>query len=122
MKYLLEFKHFDLPKTPNQLLGAHWRVRAGHSKKWERIVWRYVWPIKPHEPLKAARLVFIRASSHPLDPDNLPGSFKAVQDALVKCGIILDDTHAVIGSPQYLHMIAPPKRGYIKVTIESLEV
>lgn len=121
MKYFLEFTHPELPKTPNQLLGAHWMLRARHSKRWYRIVWNYCFHLKPPQPLAKARLVFIRGSSRPLDPDNLPGSFKAVQDALVKCGIISNDTPAVIGQPQYLHEQAAPKKGFIRVRVESVE-
>lgn len=116
--YSLEFKHFELPATPNQLLGAHWSKRAKHANKWERLVWKYVWPFKPAQPLRRATLTFMRGSSRELDPDNLPGSFKAVQDALVKCGIILDDNNNVI-TAYYLQEKAPPGKGYVKVRVEG---
>jgi hypothetical protein len=40
MTYSLEFTIHMLPKTLNSLLGAHWKIRAGHAKKWERAVWK----------------------------------------------------------------------------------
>src|SRR6185437_3610824 len=113
--YTLAFELLGLPKVPNELLGAHWRVRAGHAKRWERAVWAKCWHLKPNTPLIKASLVLTRCSARSPDFDNLALSFKPVVDALVKCGVIVDDTPAVIGQPTYKHERARPGRGLIRV-------
>lgn len=115
--YEIEFEIDGLPKMPNSLLGASWKVRAGHAKRWERLVWKCVWPIKPNEPLAHAALLLIRCSSMEADFDGLVGSFKCVTDGLVKCGIIIDDKPAVIGQPSYKWEKVPPGKGKIKVKV-----
>ena len=119
-KYILEFSIPALPKSPNQLLGAHWTVRANHAKRWERLVWGYVWPHKPKEPLKKAKVTFIRHSIRVMDADNLRSSFKCVADSLVKLGIIADDSMAVIGEPIVRH--EKTKRKEQKITIKVEEI
>lgn len=42
------------------------------------------------------KVEYTRFSSRPLDRDNLYGSSKAWIDALVRCGVIVDDTEARI--------------------------
>lgn len=117
--YALAFEIAGLPKVPNELLGAHWRVRAGHAKRWERAVWREVWPLKPAAPLTKARLTLTRCSARTPDFDNLALSFKPVVDALVKCGVLIDDTPAVIGQPTYAHEKVRPGKGKIKIQVEG---
>jgi Holliday junction resolvase RusA-like endonuclease len=110
-----------LPKSPNDLLGAHWRQRSKHAKEWQEAVWAYLLKAggKPPAPLTRARLSLIRYSSVEPDRDNLRGSFKAVVDGLVKAGVLVDDTSAVIGEP-YVHWIkAPPRKGMIQVIVEE---
>ncbi len=119
MKYTLEFEVPILPRLPNQLLGSNWRTRAGHAKKWERLVWRYCWHLKPDLPLAKAKLVLTRFSSRRPDYDGLVGSFKAPIDALVKCGILSGDTHEVIGVPEYRHEPIGACKGKVKITVEG---
>ncbi|MEE9386377.1 MAG: hypothetical protein V3V08_23430 [Nannocystaceae bacterium] len=47
-------------------------------------------------------------------------SFKAIVDGLVSCGVLKDDTHAVIGTPEYCWEKAKRAEGH--VTVEVWEV
>ncbi len=118
--YVLEFEIQALPKTPNALLGAHWRTRSSHAKRWERLVYQKVFPYLPNTPLKRARLILTRFSSRAPDADGLCGSFKCVVDALVKCKVIENDTLEHIGMPSYHYEKCAPKLGKIRVKVESL--
>lgn len=118
--YTFEVEIPVLPRLPNQLLGAKWRTRAGHAKKWEHLVWRYCWHLRPTEPLKRARLTLTRFSSRRPDFDGLVGSFKSPLDALVKLGVLADDAHEVIGVPEYLHEHIGACRGKIKIIVEGI--
>ncbi len=120
MSYTLEFRIDGLPKTGNVLLGAPWKVRAGHAKVWERKVFKECWHLRPPEPLKKAKLTFTRYSSRTPDFDGLVSSFKAVKDALVKLGFIVDDNPKVVGQPTYVHEVVSPLRGAVKVKIEEI--
>lgn len=119
MSYKLEFTLDGLPQTPNSLLGAHWRVRSGHAKRWERAVWAKCWHLRPSEPLNKAKLRLTRFSSASPDYDGLVGSFKPVIDGLVRVGILSDDTMEVIGVPEYKVEKIGPKKGRIKVEVEA---
>ena len=118
--YQLTFYVSDLPKTPNSLLGANWVVRAGHAKKWDRLVWKAVWPFRPSQPLAKAKLTLLRSSSKALDYEGLVGSFKAPIDALVKNGILLDDSMVVIGQPTYLHEMGKRGGGFVMMKVEAV--
>ncbi len=120
MSYTLEIQIPALPKTPNALLGAHWRVRSNHAKRWKQVIGMFA--VKaglPPEPLKKSIIYCTRLSSHRLDLDNLAGSFKCLIDALTFNRVIEDDTpdHVVI---YYRHEIAPPKKGSIKIRVEEV--
>lgn len=120
-KYVLELEIPILPRLPNQLLGSHWRTRASHADKWRRIIAEQVALAGgPVEPLKRAKLTFIRRSTKRPDHDGLVGGFKAIQDSLVRAGVLVDDTHEVIGVPTYDHEKVGPKCGGIFIRIEQL--
>lgn len=119
MTYRLEFTIPDLPKLPNQLLGAHWTIRSGHAKAWKRKVWRCVWHLKPSEPLKKASLTLTRGSSREADFDGLVGSFKAIIDGLVEAQVLAGDTQSIIGQPCYQWTKAKRGAGFIRVLIEG---
>lgn len=119
-KYSLEFEILALPKMPNQLLGSHWRRRVVHAKKWTDLVALATNQFRPPQPLTSAALRFVRISSAEPDYDGLCGSFKALADALVKNGIILDDSPGVIGVPDYRW--EKGIRGYGKVRVSVTEI
>jgi Holliday junction resolvase RusA-like endonuclease len=110
-----------LPKTPNNLLGAHWTIRSSEAKKWLRAVINAISLNGkiPETPLERARIECVRMSSGRMDDDNLRGSFKSVIDALKKCGVIKDDSpdHVLV---TYSQTKAPPGGGKIKVSVEEV--
>lgn len=115
--FQLEFRLDGLPKSPNQLLGAHWTIRSGHAKKWKRLVWRMCWHLKPSSPLKSALITFTRASSaKSMDDDNLAGSFKSVRDGLKEAGIIQDDSPEFVEC-KYERAKCAPKHGHVIVRV-----
>lgn len=118
----IEFEIDALPKMPNQLLGSCWQARASHAKKWKQLVMIHTNQFKPNKPLTSAALTLVRMSSVQSDFDNLTGSFKAVIDALVHCGILSNDTPEVIGHPTYEWKKVKRGHGGILVRIESHEV
>ncbi len=112
-----------LPKSPNQLLGAHWRTRSRHSKQWLHAVHIVFLTngINPRIALTKAKIKLTRVSSVMPDADNLRGSFKPVMDALVKLGTIIDDNPNVVGEPEVEWVKGKPKEGYIIVQISKDE-
>lgn len=112
----------DLPNL--QADTMHWRTRHSYRKRWHNRVRAAVideagiprngWP------LRRAHIVYTRHSSHHRAPDadNLAYSFKAVQDGLVKCGILDDDTPEHITTE---HRWQQCKRGEGFITVEVEE-
>lgn len=121
-EYVRVFTVRELPKTPNELLGAHWRVRSGHAKKWLRAVENAFAIVgKPDRPLDHALVAFtLRTSGKAMDDDNLRSRFKAVADALVKAKVIVDDSPAHM-TATYVQEKAAPREGSITVRVESVE-
>lgn len=120
MIYTVSFEIYSLPAMPNKLLGAHWRVRSGHAKKWKTLVWAEVNARKPAAPLQKAQVILTRHSSVEPDTDGCRGSFKVVLDALVHCGVLANDKPENVGEPIVRHEKAPPKRGMITVTVTEV--
>jgi hypothetical protein len=119
--YTLAFAIADLPKSPNAILGAHWTIRAGHADKWRRAVKRAIElnGAFPERPLQLAEVHMTRCSSGLMDDDNLRGSFKAVADALVKLGVLEDDSPKhMLG--HYRQEKAPPGKGGVRIRIVDL--
>lgn len=117
---------FILPKTVNSIGKAsiwqshterhNWRKEiALHRRLWEAINGSV-----PGLPFKRSRLILIRHSTRPMDPDNLPASFKYVIDALKFNKIIEDDSHKHI-ELTCLWEKAKRNEGKITIKIESIE-
>lgn len=121
MPYRLSFEVEGLPKMPNQLLGAHWRIRSGEARKWKKLVWATIANKRPKEPLAKALVTLTRYSSMEPDRDGLRGSFKPILDALVHCGVIEDDKPSNVGEPFVCWEKCPPKKGKIRVILEERE-
>ena len=120
MSYSIEFEIMGLPKLPNQLLGRHWRSRAGHASQWKDKVFMAIGRKRPDEALPVARLTMTRFSSSSPDFDGLVGSFKSIVVALVKLGILVNDKPSNIGCPTYLWEKTKQGAGKIKVKVESI--
>lgn len=121
MSYTLELHIPILPRLPNQLLGSKWQTRAAHATKWRRIIAEQVAIAgRPDQPLTKAKVRCVRRSSKRGDYDGIVGSFKALLDGLVHAGVLIDDTHEVIGAPEYDHEKVGAKDGGVFVRVEAL--
>lgn len=113
------FEIDGLPKMPNQLLGAHWQTRSSHARDWKKRVWAATANKKPKEPIQVAKVTLCRHSSVEPDTDGLRGSFKPILDALVHCGILVDDKPSNVGEPVCFWVKVAPRRGKISVIVEE---
>jgi Holliday junction resolvase RusA-like endonuclease len=103
----------------NMLYRGDWRKRAAEVRRWKAIVALHFAKQRPEKPLTKANLTFVRCSSRRPDEDGLVSGFKAVQDGLVECGILADDSFEVIGRPTYGWKKAPKNGGSIYVLVEE---
>ena len=117
-----------LPKTTNAKgKSQHWAARKREADYWKKLVWydsRFLFTGSktglPAFPMSRAKLTLIRYSSVSPDFDGLVSSFKHVIDALIAAGILENDKFENIGAPTYEWRKAPPKKGHITVTVETL--
>jgi hypothetical protein len=76
---------------------------------------------KPKDPLTKANITLIRHSYRYLDYDGLVGSFKPVVDALVSCGVLIDDNWGVTGKWNVDQRFRAKKEGpMLEILIQSL--
>jgi len=120
MTFRLEFEIPSLPKRPNELLGAHWRSRSNHKKKWLRLIHLVTLGKRPVKPLEKAKLTLTRFSAVEPDEDGLSGSFKPVVDSLVDLDILIDDRRENTGVPDYRWVKCSPRKGKIQVIVEEI--
>ena len=118
--YSLKIEIQGLPKTINAIGRKHWAVKMKEAQYWKATVGYSVADKRPPKPLKKARIVFIRYSSIPTDPDNLTSGFKHVLDGLICARVIENDKYVNIGMPEYRWERAKPREG--KIRIEVYEV
>ncbi len=71
----------------------------------------------PPKPLKKAEISFVRYSYRFLDFDNLCSSFSNTLNALVTCGVLVDDSWGVIGKPEYDQVKVDRDQSRIKIMI-----
>lgn len=124
----IEFEIPGLPKMTNGL-RVHWRVIQKERAKWKELVGPAAHIALNEQkraarislPLLRAQLTFTRYSSRQPDFDGLVSSFKGPQDSLVEVGILKDDSMSVVGQPHYQWIYAAPRKGKIKIKIESVE-
>jgi len=84
----------ELTPSLNKWQRMHWAKRAEIKEQWQ-------WLIKAEKPKKhdgSVAITYTRVSTQPMDLDNAAASFKAIGDALVKCGVVEDDSPDVITS------------------------
>jgi hypothetical protein len=83
----------------NRVMRIHWSQRH----RWYRIVGQEVAVLllaskqKPPTPWPRVRITAVRHSPRSLDFDGLVASLKPAVDALVRCGVMVDDTWQVTG-------------------------
>jgi hypothetical protein len=111
----------DLPKTANNLLGAHWRTRAGNADKWKRIVAMSSEALRPEKALGQFHISVKRSSHRMLDFDGCVSIFKPIIDGL-KGLIIEDDCWKMTGPWRVDQEFRPKKDGpLIEVWISEKE-
>lgn len=87
----------QVPLSPNQLLGRHWRAKFRHKKLWMQELslfkpfTRY-WKPFPAEDKMRVRITIHNASQY--DRDNAWGACKPILDAMKALGLIVDDRAA----------------------------
>lgn len=112
-----------LPERFNENKRQNFRTRHRKSLRWHRLVIdSFVLqrqPI-PEKPLDRANITLIRHSSQCPDYDGLVQSFKPLVDGLVKAKIIIDDNMKVIGKPDYQWKLAPIRKGFVEIVVESV--
>ena len=115
--YFLHLKIPGLPKPVNRLLRKHWAVQLKEANYWKEMVRSHVGRKLPKKPLTRARLEFVRGSSKAPDPDGMVSGFKHIQDGLVMCGVLKNDTLDVIDFPKYEWVKTKPKEGFIEIKV-----
>lgn len=96
--YKLYLKLDVLPKSLNKKLRSHFHRNNEENRAWDMLVACEVSEKgKPKEPLEKANISIVRHSHRTLDYDGLVGSLKPVVDALVSCGVLIDDSWKVLG-------------------------
>lgn len=119
-KYKATMIFNGLPKMLNASFKNNWRALWAEKKKWKELVAKSFLPFQPPEPLQKAKVTIVRHSSRCPDFDGMVSGAKALLDGLKLARIIADDNMNVIGQPEFKWSKAPPKKGYIEITVESV--
>ena len=118
MPYALDFTIDALPDLQVAAGKGSWRGRQAQTKRWhDRVAAAVLDAGRPAQPLLRARVRFERHSTTEPDVTNLCASFKAVEDGLVRIGVIVDDKPSVIGSPDFRWFKAKRGEGHIRVQV-----
>lgn len=95
--YTLQLLIPALPKSLNVALRTNRWASNKTNRGWDTLVYQLVRDKLPETPLQRARIEITRFSDRMLDYDGLVGSMKPVVDALVTCGVLIDDRWSVTG-------------------------
>lgn len=87
----------DVPPSPNQVLGRHWRTKAGVKNKWIMLIRSQILPSWKAWKRKE-RVKITLCHSRFYDKDNAYAACKPVLDAMKQWNLIWDDR------PQYLDL------------------
>lgn len=112
----IEFTLNYLPKTPNSLLRQSYWIVKKEKDTIHCLVKANLLQI-PETPWERVKLLLVRQSSSQCDYDGLVSSFKYVVDALVKCGIMVDDSYVVTGQWECLWQKVKRNQGKIYVKV-----
>jgi Holliday junction resolvase RusA-like endonuclease len=121
-KRYLKLEIPGLPTRPNENNFKHRWVKYREGKKWHEIVGSAFMATGCDIRFAAqVRIVYTRYSTRYCDWDAIPASLKAVQDALVRCGILVDDSAKYIPRcPEYRQEKC--KKNETKIVIEIWEL
>ena len=129
MSYRLALEVHSLPPC-NVSRNQHWRSKVRDKKAWGVLLRQAMGrQRRPVHPLKIARLTLTRRSLRRPDFDNLVSSFKAILDILqprgkrnpMGLGVIANDTHEVIGVPEYIWEQALRGEGGVTILVEGAD-
>ncbi len=90
--YKIVFEIAVLPKLPNSRSQKSFWGLHNEKKNWTNYIALATIGKRPDSPLKKSEITITRCSSRICDLDNLYGSLKAPLDALVRLGMIIDDS------------------------------
>lgn len=116
MGYVLSFSVSFLPSLNTSATRRHWSVAHREVKRWRKIVAAHAFR---YYPLQRARVTMVRLSSVEPDHENLTMSFKPVLDALVHCGVLVDDGPAHVERVYRWEKVARG-RGCVGVKVEEI--
>lgn len=109
--YKLYLELDSLPKSLNKSLRTHHMGNHRANKMWAAVLALEVYTRQPTSPLTKAKITLVRHSYRMLDYDGLVGSMKPVVDALVKAGILSDDSWSVLGKWNVNQRFRPKSEG-----------
>lgn len=117
--YTLTFSVPFLPAMNTSATRRHWSHAHREVKRWRAIVASHTAGQRPAQPLERARVTMVRLSSVEPDHENLTMSFKPVLDALVHCGVLVDDGPAHV-ERVYRWEYAPRGQGSVRIEVEEI--
>jgi hypothetical protein len=120
-KYKLFLQIPNLPKSLNKKLRSNRFALMRENRSFDMLLACECSAKKPKAPLERANITLIRHSHRTLDYDGLVGSMKPVVDALVSCGVLLDDSWRVLGRWNVDQRFRPKKDGpLLEIMVQSL--
>lgn len=110
-----------IPPTLNEVRRMHYREQANQKKKWEQLA-MIECKVQKLKPVKRPVIITYRfhfKNNIRRDPDGYAYSAKAIQDGLVKSGILPDDNFKVV---RELRIAEGEKKKVPGITIEIVEL
>ncbi|OUS72998.1 hypothetical protein B1748_23605 [Paenibacillus sp. MY03] len=110
-----------IPPTLNEVKRMHYMIQAKEKKRWEQLV-RIEVKVQKLQPIDKPVIVTYRfhfKDERRRDPDGYAYSAKAIQDGLVKSGILSDDSFRYV---KELRIAEGERRKVAGITIEMEEV
>lgn len=117
--YCLTLELETLPKSLNKKLRSNRFRNYRENLSWDNLIASRCYHQRPTKPLQKCKIEIVRHSYRFLDFDGLVGSMKPVIDALVTCGVLIDDNWKVTGPWIVEQKFRPKKLGpllEIKIT------
>lgn len=118
----IQFTLHCLPKSLNKKLRSHFHTNNKENKRFDFLVAGILRNNIPKKPLTKAKLKIVRHFYRTMDFDGLVGSMKPVVDALVSCGLIIDDSWNVLGPWEVDQVFRPKSQGpLLEISVTPLE-